>query len=392
MFGFESAAECYHRVTCKFPSMKHGADPTATKKKRREYFTKSLPHVSNIYELKRDSGGNAEAHGKGTYGTVVLGRHRVDKTNRVAVKVFKKDASDDWEYLAKREIDAVTKLKDHQNIIQIIGVYQFAACDVCMVMEFADYNLYELLSPEYNSKMWSDRQIKCIIKQLCTGVQYCHQNGIMHRDLKPENVLVTAPSGHVKLADFGMSHEHLPTAKYMRYTNHVTTQYYRAPELFLGAEFYDEAVDVWSLGCIIAEIVLGGVLFKGDVDNNPHQMELIWALCGTPITDEWPVELHKNVAQSYARSKVRRTFSKETLGATRSCASVELVDLLDRMLQIVPGKRISARGGASGPPAGVLDHPYFLTEKPLPMDPGMMIFRRVIPPAAQQPAVSQSKK
>ncbi|CAA0818013.1 Cyclin-dependent kinase G1 [Striga hermonthica] len=123
---------------------------------------------------------------------------------------------------------------------------------------YAEYDLHEYLKrPSFTLP-----QVKRLMKELLEGVNHLHQNRVMHRDLKPSNVLVDA-MGKLKICDFGMSRQ-FPSALDPVCTPHVGTLWYRAPELFLEAHTYLSAVDMWSVGCIMAEFFLRQVLFKGD--------------------------------------------------------------------------------------------------------------------------------
>lgn len=97
--------------------------------------------------------------------------------------------------------------------------------------------------------------------QIIKGISYLHSKNVIHRDIKGANILISS-EGVVKLADFGLARVYYPNNKHVRYTNKVVTLWYRAPELLLGSNNYSDTVDVWSLGCVFAEMFLGDVLFK----------------------------------------------------------------------------------------------------------------------------------
>lgn len=121
------------------------------------------------------------------------------------------------------------------------------------------------------------------MKQLLEGVSYLHSHRILHRDLKPQNLLLDR-EGHIKLADFGLSRSFsLPTRTY---THEVVTLWYRAPELLLGSRIYSTAIDIWSLGCILAEMILKKAFFPGDSEID--QLFKIFRVLGTPKEADWP--------------------------------------------------------------------------------------------------------
>lgn len=148
-------------------------------------------------------------------------------------------------------------------------------------MDFLEHDLKTLL--EDMAEPFLPSETKTLMLQLCSATEYLHSNWIIHRDLKTSNVLLNN-RGQIKLADFGM-------ARYTsnpppRLTQLVVTLWYRAPELLLGAEEYGFEIDVWSLGCIFAELLTREPLFQGK--NEVGQLSAIFNLLGTPTRDNWP--------------------------------------------------------------------------------------------------------
>eukprot|EP01126_Amoeba_proteus_P057518 TRINITY_DN7323_c0_g1_i2.p1 TRINITY_DN7323_c0_g1~~TRINITY_DN7323_c0_g1_i2.p1 ORF type:complete len:167 (-),score=40.84 TRINITY_DN7323_c0_g1_i2:214-714(-) len=131
-------------------------------------------------------------------------------------------------------------------------------------------------------------QAKCYMKQLLEGLHYMHKNNILHRDIKAANLLVNN-QGILKLADFGLARPMTSTANH-KYTNKVITLWYRPPELLLGTQQYGPSVDMWSTGCILAELLEKRALFEGDCRERTElqQLELIWEIVGTPNDENWP--------------------------------------------------------------------------------------------------------
>ncbi len=137
-----------------------------------------------------------------------------------------------------------------------------------MVFEFVPHDLTGLI--DYRLK-WSASQLKCILKQILEGLAYLHRNNYLHRDLKGSNILVS-DEGVVKLADFGLA-KHVDSAAQRHLTTMVVTRWYRAPELFLGDKSYTDKIDIWSVGCIFAELLTEGKPpFKGGNDEDTFKL------------------------------------------------------------------------------------------------------------------------
>lgn len=194
-----------------------------------------------------------------TYGVVLKCRHKVTG-QIVAIKKFKE--SDDDEQVKKtalREIKVLKQLK-HENIVSLLEVFRVKG-KLYLVFEFVEKTILEEI--EKNPEGLDPAAIKRLMWQLVRAIHFCHQHNIIHRDIKPENLLVSR-NGVLKLCDFGFARPlAAPGAKY---TEYVSTRWYRAPELLVGDVSYGKAVDVWSIGCMFAEITTGLPLFPGDSD------------------------------------------------------------------------------------------------------------------------------
>ena len=153
---------------------------------------------------------------------------------------------------------------------------------VFMVMEFLEHDLKFLMRRDIMPRPFSQAQVKCLMRQLLSAVAFMHEHWILHRDLKTSNILYEA--GVLKVCDFGLARQYGSPLR--PYTQPVVTQWYRCPELLLGAKTYSTAVDVWSVGCIMGELLQGEPLLMGKSEMD--QLDKMFQLLGTPNEKVWP--------------------------------------------------------------------------------------------------------
>ncbi|KAI1842080.1 hypothetical protein JX265_013925 [Neoarthrinium moseri] len=192
----------------------------------------------------------------------------------------------------------------------------------------------------------TDAHFQSFIYQILCGLKYIHSANVLHRDLKPGNLLVNADC-ELKICDFGLARgfsvDPEENAGYM--TEYVATRWYRAPEIMLSFQSYTKAIDVWSVGCILAELLGGRPFFKGR--DYVDQLNQILHILGTP-NEETLSRIGSSRAQEYVRNlpyMAKKPF--QTLFPT---ANPDALDLLDRMLAFDPSSRISVEAA--------LQHPY----------------------------------
>ncbi|EPS64414.1 hypothetical protein M569_10366, partial [Genlisea aurea] len=306
-----------------------------------------------------------EQIGEGTYGQVYMAREK--KTGDiVALKKIRMDNENEgFPLTALREIKILKKLH-HQNVIQLKeivsspvrqrGDYQGKPDNnkykgnIYMVLEYMDHDLTGL--SDRPGLRFSVPQIKCYMKQLLTGLHYCHLNQVLHRDIKGSNLLIDN-EGNLKLADFGLARCFTNDTR-VNLTNRVITLWYRPPELLLGATKYGPSVDLWSVGCIFAELLDGSPIFTGK--SEPEQLNKIYQLCGTPDEVSWPGVSKTPWYQKFKPARqMKKRIREEFMHFDRHA-----LDLLERFLVLDPAQRVSAKDA--------LDAEYFWTD-PLPCDP-----------------------
>lgn len=220
-----------------------------------------------------------------------------------------------------------------------------------MVFEYMDHDLTGLMDTP--TVRFSEAQVKCYMIQLLSGLEYCHRHEVLHRDIKGSNLLIDN-NGNLKIADFGLARPYGERGR--KYTNRVITLWYRPPELLMGANEYGPSVDMWSVGCLLAELLTRKPLFPGKDES--EQLERIFHVVGSPNERSWPNWRSLPQAQLVADTRMyppqlERYFKKLAThhGAPKSPA---VIDLLTCMLRLDPVHRISA--------ADALSHKWFQEE------------------------------
>ncbi|KAJ2618878.1 cyclin-dependent protein kinase [Coemansia sp. RSA 1290] len=232
-----------------------------------------------------------------------------------------------------------------------------------MVMDYAEFDLLSIMQhhTHHLRKPLAEPVIKSILWQLINGVAYLHANLILQRDLKPANIMITS-SGVVKVGDMGLARVfRRPFQPLYNGDKVVVTVWYRAPELLLGARHYTTAIDMWSIGCIFAEMLALRPIFKGEevkmekkqIPFQRNQVNKILEVLGTPTKESWPT---LEMMPDYPQMKQFRQYPnalKNWFSNTGHKSELGF-QLLASLLEYDPEKRISA--------ADALEHPYFMEE------------------------------
>lgn len=277
--------------------------------------------------------------GEGTYGVVyraldkVTGRH-------VALKKVRLDRTEEGIPQTSLREASILQEFNHPNIVKLFDII-CADGLLYLVFEFVDHDLKKGISSRRGG--YTAMEIKSLVYQLLEGLYFCHSHRIIHRDLKPANILLTLDL-ELKLADFGLARAfQIPMHTY---THEVVTLWYRAPEILLGEKHYTPAVDMWSVGCIFAELVRGKVLFRGDSEIG--QLFEIFQVLGTPsdVKGSWP-----GVSKLPDYRDVFPKWPSKRLDQIMGTIDADGIDLMSKLLVYNPGDRISAKEA--------LAHPWF---------------------------------
>lgn len=218
--------------------------------------------------------------GEGTYGVVFKAKD-TSSGEVYALKKIRLESEDEGiPSTAIREI-ALLKELQHPNIVKLHDVIHTDK-KLTLVFEYLDQDLKKLLDLA-GAEGLDMPTIKSFLNQLLKGIAHCHKNRVLHRDLKPQNLLINR-EGVLKLADFGLARAFGIPVK--NYTHEVVTLWYRAPDILMGSKKYSTSVDIWSVGCIFAELVNRKPLFSGASEKD--QLDKIFKIRGTPTPEEWP--------------------------------------------------------------------------------------------------------
>uniref|UniRef100_A0A2H1WEC0 SFRICE_005692 n=1 Tax=Spodoptera frugiperda TaxID=7108 RepID=A0A2H1WEC0_SPOFR len=280
---------------------------------------------------------------EGTFGVVYRGSDK--KTGDiVALKHFKKiNETTGFSIAAQRELDLLMEM-EHINIVTGHEIAVGSRSDeVFLVMEYVPNEINNLMHTMLNNRVaFGPEHVKCIMVQLLTAVQYLHHNSVFHRDLKPSNILITE-DGILK-----------------QYTPVVVTRWYRAPELLLRSKTYGTPIDMWSVGCIFAELMNLQPLFPGSSEID--QLKIIFEVLGTPSDTVWPgyskLTLASNIIfDEFPSGGLRKKINQDLL-------SDNGFSLLLELLTYDPSMRATSTES--------LLHPYF-DEQPLAVEPAMFM-------------------
>ena len=277
----------------------------------------------------------AEKLGDGTYGEVLRATNK-QSGEVVAIKRMKRKYYSWDECMNLREVQSLRKLR-HPNIVKLKEVIR-ENDTLHMVFENLECNLYELMKDR--KKFFPESQVRNLMFQILQGLNHMHKHGYFHRDMKPENVLVAKDVA--KVADFGLARE---IRSQPPYTEYVSTRWYRAPEVLLRTRDYNAPVDMFAVGCIMAELISLRPLFPGSSESD--MINRVCQIMGSPNNQIWP----EGMKQAAVRRVKFPQHAKTPLQKLMPHASADAIEIMDKMMEWSPAKRMTCPDS--------LHHAYF---------------------------------
>ncbi|KAH8491031.1 hypothetical protein Peur_064977 [Populus x canadensis] len=269
--------------------------------------------------------------GSGTYSNVYKARDLLTGKVVALKKVRFDNLEPESVKFMAREILILRRL-DHPNVVKLEGlVTSRMSCSLYLVFEYMVHDLAGLAASP--AVKFTEPQVKCYMHQLLSGLEHCHNRGVLHRDIKGSNLLIDN-EGILRIADFGLASFFDPNHK-LPMTSRVVTLWYRPPELLLGATDYGVGIDLWSAGCILAELLAGKPIMPGRTE--VEQLHKIYKLCGSPSDEYWKKSKLPNATLFKPRDPYKRCIRE-----TFKDFSPSSLTLIETLLAIDPAERQTA--------------------------------------------------
>ena len=281
-------------------------------------------HVLDKYEI-------LQKMGRGAYGIVWKSKEK--STGRIVAlkKVFDAFQNATDAQRTYREVMYLQQLNNHENIIKLYSIIQAKNHkDLYLVFEIMESDVHVVI----RGRLLKAVHKQYIMYQLMKSLKYLHSADLIHRDLKPSNMLINSDC-LMKLADFGLARSIAEeNGEAPLVSDYIATRWYRAPEILFGSQKYSKSVDMWSSGCIFAEILLEKVLFPGKSSLN--QIELIIELIGRPSENDL-LKMNSDLAWTIMQNI--KTRKRKSVSKMFAAFPSDAVDLLRKLLAFNPEKR-----------------------------------------------------
>jgi len=287
-------------------------------------------HVLRKYEI-------GQKLGKGAYGIVWKAVEKKSRQTVALKKIFDAFQNATDAQRTFREIMFLQELNEHPNIVSLLNVLKADNDrDIYLVFEYMETDLHAVI----RANILEDVHKQYIMYQLFKSLKYMHSGEVIHRDIKPSNLLLNSEC-FLKLADFGLARSiaalENPNDPNPVLTDYVATRWYRAPEILLGSTSYTKGVDIWSVGCILGELLGGKPLFPGTSTMN--QLDRIIEISGLPCEED--IEAINSPFAATMLESLPPTNHRTKLSDLFPHASKDALDLLSKCLQFNPQKRIT---------------------------------------------------
>ncbi|CAI2375567.1 unnamed protein product [Moneuplotes crassus] len=299
--------------------------------------------MENIFTSDQDNYELIKKIGRGKYSDVYEGINS-DNDNFVAIKILKPVKK----MKIRREIRVLKTLAGGPNIVKLLDVVRDKETKTpALITEYVntgDMNFRQLY------KKFTDYDVREYIFEILRGLEFCHSKGIMHRDIKPHNIMIDHEKRKVRIIDWGLAEFY---ERGQEYNVRVASRYFKGPELLVGYQMYDYALDMWSLGCMFAGIIFEREpFFKGD--DNRDQLVKIARILGADrlieYLDKYEIDLDEDLVEKCMKHK-GKPWSYYIEKSDPKLLSDDAIDFLDKLLRYDHAERIM--------PTEAMKHPYF---------------------------------
>ena len=301
-------------------------------------------HILKRFQLQKKIG-------QGAYGVVFKAIDRKTKETVALKKLFGafRDATDSQRTF--REVMLLQELNGHNNIIRLLNVIKAQNnLDLYLIFDYMEADVFNVI----RAGILQDIHKQYIIYQTLKALKFIHSADIIHRDLKPSNIFINSDS-RVKLGDFGLARtlSSGPNSYGMIVTEYVATRWYRAPEMLLKSVNYGKPIDMWSVGCILYELLVGRPLFPGK--STRDMIVLVFEVTGLPDEEEYEAvrqECEIPILYNELKSQIGKIRKQKNLSSLigNYCKDPNAIDLMTKLLQFNPKNRLTAEEA--------LEHPF----------------------------------